>query len=85
MGIAIEGGSTEEQAYILSAIAMAESKGEIAIDTVKSGTDPNKKKEYSVGAFQSNLLAHQDKLDRHGFTEDDMRDPRKAIIIVKEI
>jgi hypothetical protein len=85
MGIAIEGGFTEEQAYILSAIAMAESKGEIAIDTVKSGTDPNKKKEYSVGAFQINLLAHQDKLDRHGFTEDDMRDPRKAIIIVKEI
>ena len=85
MGIAIEAGFTTEQAHIMSAIAMAESGGRIAIDTVQSGLDPNKEREFSIGAFMINVQAHQDKLDRNGFTEDDLRDPRKAIIIAKEV
>ena len=41
--------------------------------------------EYSIGIFQINVQAHKDKLARHRFTEDDMRDPMKNAIIAKEV
>lgn len=82
---AVAAGFTTEQARIMSAIGMAESQGYAKIDTVQSGLDPNKENEYSIGIFQVNVLVHKDKLDRRGFTVEDMRDPRKNAIIAKDI
>jgi hypothetical protein len=49
-----------------------------AIDTVKSGTDPDMKKEYSIGLWQINWLAHKGgaALTQLGVTNpDQLRDP----------
>ena len=83
--VAARAGFTPEQARVMSAIGMGESKGFAKTDTVQSGLDPNKENEYSIGIFQVNVLVHKDKLDRNGFTEEDMRDPYKNAIIAKEI
>lgn len=85
MQVAARAGFTPEQARIMSAIGVEESGGIAARDTVESGLDPEKKNEYSIGIFQINVLVHKDKLDRHNFTEDDMRDPLKNAIIAKEV
>ena len=61
-------GMTPDNARILSAIGMGESGGNPTIDTVQSGLDPNKNNEFSVGLFQINTQAHQDKLNRRGWT-----------------
>jgi len=78
-------GRSPEFAKKLSAIAMAESGGNPTIDTVQSGLDPNKSNEYSVGLFQVNTQAHMDKLNRRGWTVDDLRDPDKSLDIALEI
>ena len=43
-------------AKIMAAVAMAESAGDPMIDTVKSGLDPQKKNEFSIGLFQLNMV-----------------------------
>ena len=43
-------------AKIMAAVAMAESAGDPMIDTVKSGLDPEKKNEFSIGLFQLNMV-----------------------------
>ena len=54
--LAIEVGFPPEDARIMAAIALAESKGDAQIDTVKSGTDPNKEGEFSLGLWQINVI-----------------------------
>jgi len=54
--LALEGGFTPEQAKIMAAIAMAESGGDASIDTVKSGLDPDKRNEFSIGLWQINMI-----------------------------
>ena len=53
--LAQEVGFTPEQARIMAAISLAESSGRAAIDTVKSGLDPKKKNEFSLGLWQINM------------------------------
>lgn len=83
--LGLEVGFTPEQAKIMAAIIMGESGGDSTTDTVQSGLDPNKEGEYSIGGPQINVQAHMDKLERRGFTEEDLRNPRKAMIIAKEV
>ena len=78
-------GFTPEQARIMGAIGMGESKGNAGIDTVQSGTDPDKSNEYSIGLFQINTQAHGDKLDKLGYTVDDLRDPVKNAKVAKMV
>ena len=49
-------GFKPEEAKIMAAVAMAESAGDPMIDTVKSGLDPEKKNEFSIGLFQLNMI-----------------------------
>jgi hypothetical protein len=63
---------------IAAAIAQAESRGDPAIDTVKSGTDPEMKDEYSIGLWQINWKAHKGgaALTQLGVTDpEQLRDP----------
>jgi len=78
-------GFSPAEARIMAAIIMGESGGNTAIDTVKSGLDPNRQGEYSIGGPQINFQAHADKVAAHGWTEDDLRDPQKAMVIAKEV
>lgn len=82
---AIQAGFKGEQADIMAAIAMGESGGRVAIDTVQSGLDKNKSNEYSIGATQINVQAHGDKLRKLGYTEDDLRDPVKNFQLAKMV
>ena len=59
------------------AVARAESGGDAGIDTVKSGLDPNRRNEYSVGLLQVNYGVHKDLVQSMGYTEQDLRDPLK--------
>jgi len=83
--LAVQAGFTPAEAEIMAAIVMAESGGDAAIDTVKSGLDPDKSNEFSIGGPQINVAVHQDKLAARGFTEEDMRDPLKSMIIAKDV
>ena len=49
-------------AKIMAAVAMAESAGDPMIDTVKSGLDPQKKNEFSIGLFQLNMKDDRERL-----------------------
>ena len=69
----------------MAAISMGESGGRAGIDTVQSGLDPGMKNEFSVGVAQINVQAHQDKLTRRGWTQEDLRDPVKNMTIAKEV
>ena len=51
----LEVGFSPREARILAAVAMAESRGDATTDTVKSGLDPNKQSEFSIGLFQINM------------------------------
>ena len=82
---AIKGGFSSENAPIMAAISMGESGGNAGIDTVQSGLDPTKSNEYSIGLSQINVQAHADKLNRRGWTEEDLRDPVKNMTIAKEV
>ena len=68
----------------MAAVGMAESGGDSRIDTSLT-IDPGKKNEYSIGLVQINAQAHGDKLARHGWTEEDLRDPVKNMTIAKEV
>lgn len=81
---ALDAGFTPDKAKIMGAIGMAESGGNATIDTSMT-IDPDKSDEYSIGLFQVNAQAHGDKLQRLGYTEDDLRDPRKAAQVAKMV
>ena len=49
-------------ARIMAAVSMAESAGDPMIDTVKSGLDPQKKNEFSIGLFQLNMKDDRERL-----------------------
>jgi hypothetical protein len=70
-------GFSEEQSVKMAAIAAAESGGNPNIDTVKSGLDPQMRKEYSIGLWQINWKAHKNGiLKRLGITDpEQLRDP----------
>ena len=53
--LALEVGFPPEDARIAAAIALAESSGRAAIDTVQSGLDPNKENEFSLGLWQIDM------------------------------
>ena len=56
-----EVGFPPKDAKIAAAIALAESDGNAQIDTVKSGLDPNKEKEFSLGLWQINVMKEYQK------------------------
>ena len=63
---------------VAAAIAKAESGGDPTTDTVKSGTDPQMKNEYSIGLWQINWKAHKGgaALTQLGVTDpEQLRDP----------
>ena len=68
-----------------AAIAMGESGGNPTIDTVQSGLDPDKSNEYSIGLWQINSNVHMDRLNRRGYTIEDLRDPQKNLDLALEI
>ena len=82
--LAVQAGFSPENAKIMAAIGMGESGGDSRIDTSMT-IDPGKKNEYSIGLVQINAQAHKDKLDRRGWTEEDLRDPLKNMTIAKEV
>jgi len=49
-------GFDDRETRIMSAVAMAESAGDSDADTVKSGLDPLRKNEFSIGLMQINML-----------------------------
>ncbi len=53
--LALEVGFPPEDAKTAAAIALAESSGRAAIDTVQSGLDPNKENEFSLGLWQIDM------------------------------
>lgn len=55
-----EVGFPEDKIATMVATGIAESLKDANIDTVKSGLDVNKKKEYSIGLWQINYKAHKD-------------------------
>ena len=55
-----EVGFPEDKIPAMVAIGIAESSKDSNIDTVKSGLDVNKKKEYSIGLWQINYKVHKD-------------------------
>ena len=81
----VKRGMSPEQARIGAAVMMGESKGDSAIDTVKSGLDPNKNNEFSVGLFQINTQAHMDKLTKRGLGIDSLRDGETNMDLAIEV
>ena len=74
-------------AKIMAAVAMAESAGDPMIDTVKSGLDPEKKKEFSIGLFQLNMKDDRDRL-LNVFdikSEEELYDPIINVIAAKRL
>lgn len=78
-------GLSDDEATTFAAIGMAESHGRSGIDTVQSGLDTDQSNEFSVGLWQVNTQAHMDKLNRRGWTIEDLRDPQKNAEIAVEI
>lgn len=74
-----QAGVDEKYIPIFGAIMMAESSGLPSIDTAQSGLDPLKRNEYSIGLLQVNTKAHMDKLNKLGYTMDDLRNPVKNL------
>ena len=70
---------------IFGAVMMGESAGDPKIDTYQSGTDREMKNEYSIGLLQVNTFDHMDKLNRKGYSKDDLRNPVKNIEIAMEV
>ena len=78
-------GMSKDNARILSAVGMGESGGRAGIDTVKSGLDPTKSNEFSIGLWQINAPVHMDKLKKRGYTVEDLRDPQKNANITVDV
>jgi hypothetical protein len=81
-------GFNENDARIMSAIGMAESAGDGGIDTMKSGLDPNKKKEFSIGLFQINMLPEfeGERFPLFGITStDELYNPITNVIAAKKL
>ena len=81
-------GFNETNAKIMSAIGMAESAGDGSIDTIKSGLDPNKKKEFSIGLFQINMLPEfkDERFPLFGITStDELYNPITNVIAAKRL
>ena len=80
-------GFEPEIAKIMAAVAMAESAGNPMIDTVKSGLDPQKKKEFSIGLFQLNMKDDKDRLlDVFDIeSEEELYDPIINVIAAKRL
>jgi len=55
-------GFKPEIARIMAAVSMAESAGDPMIDTVKSGSDPKKENEFSIGLLQLNMKDDKERL-----------------------
>ena len=72
-----EVGFPEDKIATMVATGIAESLKDANIDTVKSGLDVNKKKEYSIGLWQINYKAHKDGVLKDiGITSpEQLRDP----------
>ncbi len=81
-------GFTPEQAKIMAAVAMAESAGDPMIDTVKSGLDPEKKNEFSIGLFQLNMIDAflEERLKLFGIeSTDELYNPIVNVIAAKRL
>ena len=81
-------GFTPEQAKIMAAVAMAESAGDPMIDTEKSGLDPEKKNEFSIGLFQLNMIDAflEERLKLFGIeSTDELYDPIVNVIAAKRL
>ncbi len=80
-------GFEPEIAKIMAAVAMAESAGNPMIDTVKSGLDPQKKKEFSIGLLQLNMKNDKDRLlDVFDIeSEEELYDPIINVIAAKRL
>ena len=80
-------GFEPEIAKIMAAVAMAESAGNPMIDTVKSGLDPQKKKEFSIGLLQLNMKDDKDRLlDVFDIeSEEELYDPIINVIAAKRL
>ena len=72
-----EVGFPEDKIATMVATGIAESLKDANIDTVKSGLDVNKKKEYSIGLWQINYKTHKDGVLKDiGITSpEQLRDP----------
>ena len=81
----VNAGMPADKARTLAAVGMGESGGNAGIDTVKSGLDPSKSNEFSVGLFQINTQAHMDKLAKRGYSIEDLRDPQKNAQIAVDV
>ena len=80
-------GFEPEIAKIMAAVAMAESAGDPMIDTVKSGLDPEKKQEFSIGLLQLNMKDDRDRLlDVFDIeSEEELYDPIINVIAAKRL
>jgi hypothetical protein len=81
-------GFNENDAKIMSAVGMAESAGDGNIDTIKSRLDPKKKKEFSIGLFQINMLPkfEAERFPLFGITSiDELYDPITNVIAAKRL
>lgn len=83
--ILLNNGWSPELAPTMARIGMGESTGKFWTDTVASGLDPQKKNEFSVGAWQINTQAHMDKINARGWGVDDLRDPNKNAQLALEV
>ena len=74
-------------AKIMAAVAMAESAGNPIIDTVKSGLDPEKKNEFSIGLLQLNMKDDRERLlDLFDIeSEEELYDPIINVIAAKRL
>jgi len=80
-------GFEPEIAKIMAAVAMAESGGNPMIDTVKSGLDPNKQNEFSIGLLQLNMKIDKERLlDVFDIqSEEELYDPIINVIAAKRL
>ena len=81
-------GFKPEEAKIMAAVAMAESAGDPMIDTVKSGLDPEKKNEFSIGLFQLNMIDAflEERLKLFGIkSTDELYNPIVNVIAAKRL
>jgi len=84
----LEVGFSLREARILAAVAMAESRGDATIDTVKSGLDPNKENEFSIGLFQINMddRFKEQRLKLFGINSiDELYDPIVNVMAAKAV